>query len=102
HEVVEAEALDPAHLEDGEPGAVDADALFEVAEGHHEGAGVVAQVVADGLVALAQAVDLAGEALDGPGLLAGAKELVDVGEVARVRARQVEEGVGGGPAVAQL
>ena len=102
HELVEQQALDPAHLQDGIPLPADADALFEVLEIDGEGQARCLEATADFAVAFAQAGDLAGEALDGPLAVAGgAVEFVDVGEVAGARHGHAQ-GVGGRLAAAQL
>src|SRR5262249_38043480 len=89
-ELVEQQPLDPAHLEDGIPPAADADALLEVLEIDGEGQPGSGEVFADLGVALAQARDLAGEALDRPGVARRALDLVDVGEVAGARHRDAQ------------
>ena len=90
-ELVETETLDPAHFDERIPLAVDADAFIEKVELDHEGALRLAQVFADGLVARMQTGDGAREALDGPTLVVGALNLVDIGEVAGMRTRQTEQ-----------
>jgi hypothetical protein len=100
---IERVALDPAHLDHGEPVAADANALFEILELHHEGAGVSFEVFADGLVAFVKSPDLTGKTLDCPGFLAvGCIHLVDDGEVARVGQRSAKEPARGGLALFQL
>jgi hypothetical protein len=81
--LVQREALDPLHLEDGIPVATHPNASIEKSESHHEGELHLFQVDANLLVALAQPRNLPGEALDRPGAVGcRAIDLVDVGEVA--------------------
>lgn len=100
-ELIEQETLDPAHLQEGIPLAADANALVEVLEVDGEGEPRLVEMSADLGVAFAQAGDLAREALDGPAGVAGAGELVDVGEVAGAWQRQ-PQGIDGYGAGAQF
>ena len=91
HELVEHQAFDPAHLQDREPLAADADALHQILELDGERQPRRLEMAADFAVALALAGDVAREALDRP-LALGRRgvELIDVGEVAGPRHRHAE------------
>jgi hypothetical protein len=99
-EGVQGQSLDPLHLEDGIPVALDPDALREELEVDHEGQLDLGQVAADLDVTLLQAGDLPGEALDSP-LALRRLDRVDVGEVARAGLGEAQ-GVGNGRAAFQV
>jgi hypothetical protein len=101
-ELVERQALGPFHFQDRIPIAADAHALVEEGEIDHERQFELFEVEADLLVALAQAGDSPGEALDGPGAAGGGSgDAVNVGEVAGAGLGQAD-GVDGRLAAAQL
>jgi len=90
NEIVEREALDPLHLEDGIPVAADADSLIQVGEINRKRQFELLQGAADFLVAVVQARDFTRETLDCPAGTVATVHLIDVRKIAGTRHGQAD------------
>src|SRR5579883_452434 len=83
------------------PLTVDTNALIQKIKLDHEGTLRLADVLADGVIAMPKPGDGAREAFNGPVLAVGCLYLVDIGEVTGVRPRQAEQ-IANGLTLAQI